>query len=124
MGLKGYRLWAMGQLDSTCKDPSCAPPCRAVIVVRPALPDDALSGGGTEAPAGLPGGRVRMVALTPGGCQIGGHVRPELDLWVALTPGGVSDWLHVRPELDLWVALTPGCQMGCMDHGGYHQSVF
>ena len=25
MGLKGYRLWAMGQLDSTCR----APPCNA-----------------------------------------------------------------------------------------------
>jgi hypothetical protein len=28
MGLKGYRLWVMGQLDSTCKAPPRAPPCR------------------------------------------------------------------------------------------------
>jgi hypothetical protein len=27
MGLKGYRLWAMGQLDSTCR----APPRRALF---------------------------------------------------------------------------------------------
>ena len=26
MGLKGYRLWAMGQLDSTCRAPPCATP--------------------------------------------------------------------------------------------------
>jgi hypothetical protein len=28
MGLKGYRLWAMGQLDSTCR----APPSRVAHV--------------------------------------------------------------------------------------------
>jgi hypothetical protein len=47
---------------------------------------------------------VNMVALTPGGCQIGGHVRPELDLWVALTPGG--------------------CQIGYVDRTGCHQLCF
>jgi hypothetical protein len=26
MGLKGYRLWAMGQLDSTCRAPPSTPP--------------------------------------------------------------------------------------------------
>jgi hypothetical protein len=26
MGLKGYRLWAMGQLDSTCRAPPTPPP--------------------------------------------------------------------------------------------------
>jgi hypothetical protein len=31
MGLKGYRLWVMGQLDSTCR----APPRHAVLVVSP-----------------------------------------------------------------------------------------
>jgi hypothetical protein len=25
MGLKGYRLWAMGQLDSTCRAPPYSP---------------------------------------------------------------------------------------------------
>jgi hypothetical protein len=37
---------------------------------------------------------------------------------------GVSDWLHVRPELDLRVALTPGgCQIGDMEHTGFHPLV-
>jgi hypothetical protein len=31
MGLKGYRLWAMGQLDSTCR----APPHPRVLVLYP-----------------------------------------------------------------------------------------
>jgi hypothetical protein len=26
MGLKGYRLWVMGQLDSTCRAPTLTPP--------------------------------------------------------------------------------------------------
>jgi hypothetical protein len=42
--------------------------------------------------------------FTPGGCQIGGYVRPELDLWVALTPGV--------------------CQIGYMDHTVINGTVF
>jgi hypothetical protein len=35
MGLKGYRLWVMGQLDSTCR----APPRRSSrALARPAAP--------------------------------------------------------------------------------------
>jgi hypothetical protein len=31
MGLKGYRLWAMGQLDSTCRAPPPRPAPRSVV---------------------------------------------------------------------------------------------
>jgi hypothetical protein len=33
MGLKGYRLWAMGEIDSTCR----APPPLAPVAGRPRL---------------------------------------------------------------------------------------
>jgi hypothetical protein len=32
MGLKGYRLWVMGQLDSTCKSPTVGWPLSASSV--------------------------------------------------------------------------------------------
>jgi hypothetical protein len=33
MGLKGYRLWAMGQLDSTCRAPPRGAARRAALAV-------------------------------------------------------------------------------------------
>jgi hypothetical protein len=48
MGLKGYRLWAMGQLDSTCRAPplrapagigdTVQPPCAAAAAAACAAP--------------------------------------------------------------------------------------
>jgi hypothetical protein len=57
--------------------------------------------------------RTRLMGCTHSrGVSDWPHVRPELDLWVALTPGGCQIGGHGRPELDLWVGLTPGgCQM-------------
>jgi hypothetical protein len=86
MGLKGYRLWVMAQLDSNVQSPTAKMPMRtnssSIAVISP--PRFA----GDRKP-------TSTVALT--------HSR------------GVSDWAHVRPELDLWVALTPGgCQIGHM----------
>jgi hypothetical protein len=34
MGLKGYRLWAMGQLDSNVQSPA-APPAQAPLGAKP-----------------------------------------------------------------------------------------
>jgi hypothetical protein len=34
MGLKGYRLWAMGQLDSTCRAPPRTAPRAATLPLR------------------------------------------------------------------------------------------
>jgi hypothetical protein len=128
MGLKGYRLWAMGQLDSTCR----APP-RAPSGTRAASPHCS----GTSIPivrANLkkPGHRiVGARVLKPGACTLHGAFQactsPTTSARVLLLHSsmrmytlaasskqgghshsrGVSDWLHVRPELDLWVALTP-----------------
>jgi hypothetical protein len=38
MGLKGYRLWAMGQLDSTCRAPPRTPPPRRRRIPPPPPP--------------------------------------------------------------------------------------
>jgi hypothetical protein len=90
MGLKGYRLWDMGQLDSTCRAPPRLP--RSSARARPT-------------PSGTaPGG------LTPGlslpGVSDWLHVRPELNLWVALTPGGSQMGCHSR--VSDWFTWT-GC---------------
>jgi hypothetical protein len=36
MGLKGYRLWVMGQLDSTCRAPPFAVQLRRILQLRAA----------------------------------------------------------------------------------------
>jgi hypothetical protein len=123
MGLKVYRLWVMGQLDSTCR----APP----------VVDDDVRHRAQPRVLHRPDAPTRRV-LTPRGVRLVFHVRPELDLWVALHSRGcqigvpwatrtrlmgcahsrgVSDRLHVRPELDLWVALTPGGGVSDWLHG-------
>jgi hypothetical protein len=35
MGVKGYRLWAMGQLDSTCRTPPLPPPDATMTTAAP-----------------------------------------------------------------------------------------
>jgi hypothetical protein len=51
MGLKGYRLWGMGQLDSTCRSPPRrATACVAVPSNSSAMPAPEVSGVGV-APA-------------------------------------------------------------------------
>jgi hypothetical protein len=70
MGLKGYRLWAMGQLDSTCRAPPCATPEPENIEAG----GDARSAGGAE----LAAAANSICAASRQGCL----------------PRGVSDWLH------------------------------
>jgi hypothetical protein len=53
MGLKGYRLWVMGQLDSTCRAP----------------PRDGFQGVGLGQRV-VHGGQEIGLSLTPRGCQI------------------------------------------------------
>jgi hypothetical protein len=38
MGLKGYRLWGMGQLDSTCRAPPRPVPPPAAAAFAPTMP--------------------------------------------------------------------------------------
>ena len=90
MGLKGYRLWVMGQLDSTCRAP----------------PGD--DGGQHQAARHRVDHHARRHAAALARAR-----HEEGTERVSRREGrthsrGVSDWLHVRPELDLWVALTPG----------------
>jgi hypothetical protein len=44
MGLKGYRLWVMGQLDSTCTAQPCPPALLYVFVLVPRCVRDAVYG--------------------------------------------------------------------------------
>jgi hypothetical protein len=62
MGLKGYRLWAMGQLDSTCRAP---PRGLEVVDVRVHAPrGGGAEGAGRHAVGGLGGpGVVHRVVL-------------------------------------------------------------
>jgi hypothetical protein len=117
MGLKGYRLWVMGQLDSTCR----APP-REVYFHE--MPRD----GGEDHLAVLALDLVpeRRGALTPGGCQAGHTGRTgchQLNaLWLSLPPGcqigytgfaisRVSDWLHGLCHLPGVRLVTRACHL-------------
>jgi hypothetical protein len=112
MGLKGYRLWAMGQLDSTCRAPpwpSCPFSLRPQVKTRPS------SAIAMQCALALPPHTARRVrSLTPGGCQIGymcDHTgcHHQLVFWfVALgcqIGYRVSDWLQrsgIQPYQRRW----------------------
>jgi hypothetical protein len=88
MGLKGYRLWFMGQLDSTCTAPPCAaaPP---LLLPAPSGPSASVC------PSQPPHSRHAPAALrnqSCGGCGCGGGGGGDGGCTSGKPPAVVGGW--------------------------------
>jgi hypothetical protein len=118
MGVKGYRLWDIGQMNSTCRAPPLLPwETRAATAVGDVARDDDLDDDGgrdaTGAPASAPEPSLEMIAsvcaAAPRRCAAVAAARRA----ALASPRASSSCRRMAPKARV---VTLGCRIGYMDH--------